>query len=265
MTKIKQVIRAIYSTEAIYKLREMPIFLTILIGIVCGILHMTPFTLRLFEVQTYRFDLQMWSLDHETQEELLYHLPGECYFLNGIFNCNQIDSFTVGEDIDIHFSYVDTDIENGIIFSEDSFVFIAQQQRYVLHYQTLDGLSFGELQGLYDGYDILFDGIAAGLQGVLIVPFVLNVYQTGVVSFFVYILGISALSMVLKFGHPKFITFKEMLNIMVLSSLLPIVAMIIAGLFTPAFSMIIFNMATPIWAYVVYKKHVVPNLQNSSN
>jgi len=148
---------------------------------------------------------------------------------------------------------------------EDHFIFISQQQSYTLFYESLEGLNFGELQNLDNGYEILFNRIANGLRGILIVPFILNVYQSGILSFFVYILGVSALAMILKFGNSTFITYKEMFNIMVFSTLLPIVVMIIVGFIIPAFSMIIFNMGTPLWAYIIYKKHVIPGLQSNSN
>ena len=73
------------------------------------------------------------------------------------------------------------------------------------------------------------------------------------------------LSMLLKFGHTHFLTFKETLNIIVFASVLPIVVVMMIGLMTPAFSTIIFNMGTPLWAYVVYRKYVISGLQGSFN
>ena len=259
--RIKQMIRAIYSAKAVYELRKNPTFITILIAILFGILHMTPFTIRFFLTQTYRFDTQIWAIDDREQAQLLQNLPEDCYILDAVFNCNKMDYFIVGEDVSIHFNDADIDIYNGIVFMESYFIFATEGHIYALSYQSLDGLNFGHLQSLDNGYEILFTRIADALRGMLIVSFVLGVYQTGIVSFFIYILGVSILSMLLKFGHTSFINFKEMFNIMVFASLLPIVVMITIGFFIPGVSMIIFNMGTPLWAYVVYKKYIISGLQ----
>jgi len=262
--KIKQLFHATWQAEAVYELRKTPIFVTVLIAIFLGILQMTPFTISFFEIGTYRFDLQMWDIEDEQQGQLLQSLPEACYISDFTFICDERESFTIGEDISIHFNDPNADLIHGIVFFEQHFVFVANQQDYVLSYGVLDGLHFGELQSLDHGYDILFGRVAEQLRGILIVPFVLGVYQTGILTFFIYILGISAFSMLLKFGHTRFISFKEMLNIMVFAAMLPILIVIAVGLITPAFSTIIFNMGTPLWAYVVYKKYVIPGLQSSS-
>jgi len=261
--RIKQMFRAIYSAKAVYELRKTSLFVTLFIAIALGILQMTPFTIRFFGISPYRFDLQFWGLDDTLQEQLLQSLPEGCYITDFTFICDEEESFTVGEDVIIHFSDTYAEVVNGIIFLEQQFIVVADGQEYVLNYGLLDGLEFGYLQSLDNGYEILFNRVAGQLRGVLIIPFVLGVYQTGVVTFSIYILGISVLSMLLKFGHTSFISFKEMLNIMVFASILPISAVIIIGFITPAFSTIIFNMGTPLWAFIVYKKYIIPGLQGS--
>jgi len=263
--KIKKVFRSIYSARAVYELRKTNLFLTAFIGIFLGILQMTPFTIRFFGTHPYRFDLQMWQLDYEEKELLLLNLPEDCYVLNATLICNETESFVIGENVIIHFSDVDEVIINGIVFREQYFIFIAQQQDYVLSYRIFEGLSFGYLQSLDNGYEVLFSRVAEELRGVLIVPFVLGAYQTGILTFYIYVLCVSGLAMLLKFGHSNFITFKEVVNIIVYASVLPVVIVIIVGLITPAFSTIIFNMGIPLWAYVVYKKYVISELSDSSN
>jgi len=256
-------LRAIGSPKAVYELRSTPLFTTILIAIFLGIAHMTPFTIRFFSISPYRFDLQFWELDYVLQEQLLQNLPEDCYIADFTFTCGEEESFTIGERISIHFNEVHVDIAQGIVFLEQQFIFVADDQEYVLSYGLLNDLKFGYLQNLDNGYDILFERIAGQLRGILVIPFVLGAYQTGIMTYFIYILGISILSMLLKFGHANFISFKEMINIMVFASFLPIVAVVIIGFFTPAFSTIIFNWGTPLWAFIVYKKYVIPGLQGS--
>jgi len=261
---IKKILHAMYSAKAVYELRKTPIFLTILAGICFGILHMTPFTLRFFAVETYRFDQQIWNLNDQSSRQLLQGLPENCYVLEGLLRCEDKNNFVIGEEeVIIHFNDVGAEIFNGIIFMENHFIFVAQQQRHELSYNFLEGVNFGDLQNLDEGYNVLFTLIASALRATLIVPFVFNVYQSGILTYFVYILGVSALSMLLKFGNPKFLSFKEVFTIMVFASLFPIVIMITVGIFIPAFSLIIFNMGTPLWAYLIYKKYVISELQTS--
>ena len=187
--KIKQMIRAMYRAKAVYDLRKTPFFVTVLIAVFLGILQMTPFTLRFFGIQPYRFDTQIWKLNNEAQEQLLQNLPEDCYILDLTLACEIIDGFIVGEGVTIHFNDVDVDMINGIIFMEHYFVFVAELQAYILSYRTLEGLNFGYLQSLDNGYEILFGRVAKALRGILIIPFVLNVYQTGILTFFIYIFG----------------------------------------------------------------------------
>ena len=263
MMKLKLMIRAIYSAKAVYELRKTPFFVTVFIAIILGILHMTPFTIRFFGTHPYRLDLQMWELDYEEKEQLLLYLPEDCYITNASLIC-EAESFVVGEDVSIHFYGDNEDIINGIIFREHYFIFYAQQQEYILSYRMLEGLNFGYLQSLDNGYEVLLNRVAEELRGVLIVPFVLGVYQTGILTYYIFVLGVAAFAMLLRFGHSSFISFKEVINIVVYASVLPIVIVIIVGLFTSAFTTIIFNMGVPLRAYVVYKKYVVSGLSGSS-
>ena len=263
--KIKQMIRTIYSARAVYELRKTPLFTTVFIAIFLGILQMTPFTIRFFGTQPYRLDLQIWELDYVERVQLVLNLPEDCYILSATLICDETEGFTMGEDISIQFNEDDIETINGIIFKNQYFVFVANQQAYVLSYRMLEGLNFGYLQSLDIGYEVLFSRIAEELRGVLIVPLVLGIYQTGIVSFFIYVLVVAALAMLLRFGHTNFISFREVLNIIVFATVLPIVIVIIIGLITPEFSTIIFNMGTPLWAYVIYRKYIISGLQGSSN
>jgi len=263
--KIKQMLRAIYSTKAIYELRKTSIFVTILVAIFLGILQMTPFTILFFGTQPYRQDIQTWALDDDEQRQFIASFPEACQITNAALVCNEAENFVIGEHVYVYFNEPAGEVANGLIFMEAYFTFNAYPQAYTVSYLGLEGLDFGYLQTLDHGYDILFDRIASELRGILVVPFVFRIYQTGIMTYFIYILSVAALAMLLKFGQPKFIKFKEMLNVMVFASMLPVVFVIIIGFMTPAFSTIIFNMGTPLWAYVVYKKHILPGLQESSN
>jgi len=263
---MKRIFQAIYSTKAIYDLRSTPLFLTLVVGLVIGVLHFSPFTFLFFNSQTYRFDSQNWQLTEAEQTQLLQALPADCYFEDSQFHCDEVLSFHLRDDLSLHINYVPEVMENGLIFETDRVRYYVTGQAYTLGYFLLEGLSVHDLQVAEAGYDKLFNALADGLRGILIVPFVFGAYQTGIITYFVYILGISILAMLLKFAHTSFISFKEMVTIMVFSSILPSFVVIIVGfIVTPAFSTLIFNVGTPLWAYLVYRRQVVPGLLDGVN
>ena len=261
--RLRLILRAMYSAKAVYELRKTSILVTILIAIFLGVLQMTPFTIRFFGIEPYRFDLYIWELSASEKQQLVAGLPEDCYIIDATLNCNEKEGFIIGNNISIYFNDPEVKPYNGIVFMDDYFIFTAQGHSYLLSYQSFEGLDFGYLQNIDDGYEVLFNKIAHVLRGLLIMPFVFGSYQTGILTLFIYILGISLLSMLIKFGHTNFISFKEVLNIIVYASIMPIMIVILVGFITPAFSTVIYNMGTPLWAYVVYKKYVIFGLQGS--
>jgi len=257
--------KAVYSLSAIYELRKTPIIITLIAAILLGIMHMSPFTILFLQEDTYRYDLTQWNLSDYEKEVLIDGLPHECGIEGDRLSCNEPYEFNVNEEVIIRFNGDTDGIVEGLVFLEEQLIFIQQGHPYAVSYHKLEGINFGELKQLDEGYELLFMPIAEGLRGLLIVPFVVGVYQTGIISYFIYTFVVAAISMLLKFGHSHFISFKEMFNIIIYSSILPIVVLIVVGiLVTPAFTTVIFNMATPLVAYQVYRRKVIPGLQEIS-
>ena len=94
-------------------------------------------------------------------------------------------------------------------------------------------------------------GAVAGQE---ILPLVLGAYVSGVLTYSVYILVISTLSMVYRLGNSRFPSFREVLGIMIFSSILPIIIGVGLGFVAPMFSNFIYNLGTPMVAYYVYNK-----------
>lgn len=268
MKRLKLIFQSIYSIDAIYELRMTPIIITWVVGMVLGMVQMTPFVLRFFDEDIYRFDQRHWELDDADRYRLVSQLPASCLIRDGLLTCDEFEDFQVNEEVSILFFHLTEDLNHGIAFMENHLIFAAEGQHYMIPYQvTRDSLySFEyafnarELEQWHVIDFHLFAGIANGLRANLIVPFVLNAYQTGILTFFIYTSIVSAISMLLKFGHTKFLTFKEVFSIMVYSSSIPVAAVLIVGIVTPAFSTIIYNMGTPLVAYFVYRNKVVPKL-----
>jgi len=261
--KIKQIMRATFSLKAIYQLRKAPIFLTLVMSLIIGILHFTPFTLTLIGVEPYvRYVEQLWQLTPEARQWLIQALPQECFVSDLQLNCDSVLAYQLDDHFTLLINDETTAIERGLIFTANSIKFVGSDVMQEFSYFHFEGLDFGDLQTHPEGYSIFLNRSAQAFRGVLMMPFVLGSYMTGIISFLGYIFSVSILSMLLKFGHSTFLKYKEVLNIIVFSALLPTMIAIVIGLITPAFTTLIVNLLTPIIAYLVYKKYVVFGLQN---
>jgi len=264
--KLKSIMSTVYSTKAIYESRNASPFLTLLIGLIIGILHFTPHTLAFIELPTYiRHIEQSWQLTSANQENFTTYFPANCVINNLNLTCNEMLRVTVNEGTEILINIDDENLENGLILKVDHFIFVNNGARETFTYNVFEGINFSYLQNSPVGYEIFMNRLAVALRNVLVVSFVLGSYFTGIVSYFAFIITISILSMLLKFGHTSFLKFKEVLSILVFSSVMPAVLVIVIGFATPAFTTLIFNFGTPVIAWFVYKMYVIPGLQNSTN
>lgn len=262
---MKKILQSIYSTNAVFELRNTKIIVSLLTSLCLGSLTFIPFTFLFFELGTYRFDQTNWELTEIEQDEIIQNLPNDCYFADAIFICDSDLVINLRSDLTIHFSDESVNLINGIVFTDSELQFFVNETVYHLSYQVFDNLRFDELISSTYGFDLLFNLIASEIRPQLLPTFVLGAYQTGIISYLIFVLVVTLLSMLLKFGHTHFISFKQMFNLIVFSSMQIVVLLLVVGLaFTPAFTTLIFNFGTPIRAYAVYKKEVIPYLMRQS-
>jgi len=259
--KINLIFRSIFSLNAIYQLRKTPIILSLIVSVFLGILHFTPHSIAFVGIMPHvRHIEQIWELDvDETKLEFLSLMPRNCYIENAVFYCDT--DFTIDTKL-MRFGYqAQMNIDNGLIFTRDYFYFVGHGNMEKFAYHYLNNVNFDELaaDGL-EGYEELMQTIALYLRRLWIIPFISSSYMTGIISYFAYIFTVSVLSMLLKFGHTSFLSFKEVLNILIFSSIGPVVGVIVIGFIFPALTTLLFNLATPLVAWFVYKKYVVPSL-----
>lgn len=255
-----------FSLKTIYQLRKTSLSLTILISLVIGVLHFTPHTLAFFSLEPYiRHMEQIWQITPKMQENLIQILPSQCFIQDFHLSCDEVMTFYINADFGILVNHEDIELQNGLIFMADYFIFVGNGIRKEFSYYYLEGLDFQYLQNDSHGYNVLMNRSAYALRRIWIIPFIFGSYLTGIVSYLGYIVTVSALSMLLKFGHASFLKYKEVLNILVFSSIPIVVVMILIGFIIPAFTILFFNLATPIVAWFVYKKYVIPDLEKTTN
>ncbi len=289
MKKFKLMFKSLYSMDAIYELRKMPIILSLIFGLVLSMMQMTPFGFSLMKDETYRWDEKIWTLTDEEKVKLVESLP-DYSIVDGHLTGSDYYEIKVNSDVSILFNGDANSINNGLVFNQDHLVFVEQGRQYQLSYVLFNGDANSINNGLvfnqdhlvfveqgrqyqlsyvaYEGtnfatanYDDVFAPFAVGLKPHLMAPFLLANYQSGILTFLIYSFVVAAISMLLKFGHTTFLKFKEVLNIVIYSATIPsVIALVFGMLITPAFTTLIFNFGTPIVAYVVYKNKVIPNL-----
>ena len=259
--RLKLILRAPFSLKAIYELRNTPILITIIMIILVGILHFTPFTISFMGILPYERHLeQIWSITDEAPFQVIQTLPVGCNINDLQLNCPEIVKIQIRDDFSVLINQDDIVTNHGLIFMPNNFRIISNGTSQDFSYFHLQGLDFDYLRQHPEGDQILFSRLVLAVQGVSMAPFIMSSYLTGIISFFPYIIVVSALSMLLKFKHSSFPKYREVLNIMVFSALMPTIIAIIVGFFNPAFTSLILNFLTPVVAYFVYKKYVIPEL-----
>ena len=255
-------LKSAYSIDAIFELRKTPIIISLIFGIFLSMMQMTPFAFALLKDDTYRWDEKMWELSDDEKSKIVEPLP-DYYIENGVLSDSEFYEINVNNNIKILFNGDENSVQNGLVFNHDHLVFVENGRQYTLSYLPYEGVNFGDIRNMEVSvaYDAVFDPFAKALKPILIVPYIMGNYQTGVLTFFIYTFVVAALSMLFKFGHTSFISYKEVLNIMIYSGTIPsIIALVLGLIISPAFTTIIFNFGTPLIAYVVYIKKVIPSL-----
>lgn len=256
MNKLKLMLQTTYSIDAIFALKKTPILISLLFLIVLGCMQMTPFAFIFISDDPYRWDQRIWELSETDQEQFVSALPEGCRIEDYKLTCSNFTEIKLSNDVKVLFNGDANEITNGVVFNEDRLVFVEQNRKYEVGYSYFEGLNFDDAS-----YEDVFARVAKSIKPLFVVSFVLGAYQSGIFSSFIFVLVVSALSMLLKFGHTSFLSYKEVLNIVIYSATFPcVMALVIGILFNPGFTTLIFNFGTPLVAYFVYRCRVIPYL-----
>lgn len=256
MNKLKLMLQTTYSIDAIFALKKTPILISLLFLIVLGCMQMTPFAFIFISDDPYRWDQRIWELSETDQEQFVSDLPEGCRVEDYKLTCSDFTEINLSNDVKVLFNGDANEITNGVVFNEDRLVFVEQNRKYEVGYSYFEGLNFDDAS-----YEDVFARVAKSIKPLFVVSFVLGAYQSGIFSSFIFVLVVSALSMLLKFGHTSFLSYKEVLNIVIYSATFPcVMALVIGILFNPGFTTLIFNFGTPLVAYFVYRCRVIPYL-----
>ena len=255
MKNLKLIMKAPFSLEAIFELRKSPLFVALLAGAIFSMLLITSNALQFLKVETYRFDQSMWAFTEENYEEIEMMLP-DCQVSDSQLVCAESPVIKVNDAVLIGFNQTLAPTQAGVVFNEDEILFSDGGALHELPYTVFEDFNFKAASA-----DDVLNRVAASIQPVLVFSYVLAAYQIGFLVYFIYIVMVAAISMLLRFGHTSFVPYREVLKVMIFSSMGPVLIALIIGLvFTPGFETLIFQFGTPFVAYAVYRKQLIPHL-----
>ncbi|MDE5977855.1 MAG: DUF1189 domain-containing protein [Turicibacter sp.] len=255
MKNIKLMLETTYSIDAIFELRKTSILISLFFLILISFMLITPFSFLLIGDNFYRWDDQDWNLSEGDRVLLEESLPKKCSIDNQILTCSQFVEINLSNGVQVLFNAEDSMINDGLIFNEDYLVFAEQGRVYKIAYSYFEDVDFQ-----YATYEDIFSRLASSIKPIFIMPFILGAYRIGLLSTFIFTFVVASLGMLLKFKHANFLSYKEVLNLVIYSSTFPSVMALVIGMFNVGLGMIIYNIATIVVSYFVYKLRVIPYL-----
>ena len=106
----------------------------------------------------------------------------------------------------------------------------------------------------------MFMRVASTIKPMFMPAMLLETYQSGILLTFGFVLIVSVLFMLLRIGRQSFLSYKEVLNLVIYSSTFPAIMSLVIGMFNGAWSIIIYNIGTLIVLFFVYRSRVEPYL-----
>ena len=255
MKKLKLMLETSYSIDAIFHLRKSSIIVSLLFLVMLSIMQMTPTAFALIGDAPYRWDLNIWKVSETSKHVLENSLPTDCMVNNQLLSCKQSNVIELPEGIKVAFNSSQDQVNNGLIFNDDYFLFIENGNEYKLGYSKFEDLNFAETS-----YDDIFNRVASTIKPVFMPSLLMATYQSGILLTFVFTVVVSILFMLLKMGRQTFLTYKEVLNLVIYSSTFPAVMALVIGMFNSALSMIIYNIGTLVVLFFVYRQKIEPYL-----
>ena len=255
MKKLKCMLETSYSIDAIFYLRKSSILVSLVFLIILSIMQMTPTAFVLIGDAPYRWDLNVWDISESSQHLLEDNLPDDCVVNNYKLSCKQSLDIVLQNEVRVAFNLPTSTVRNGLIFNEDHFLFVIDDMNYKFDYSKFEGVDFSNIT-----YDEMFMRVASTIKPMFMPAMLLETYQSGILLTFGFVLIVSVLFMLLRIGRQVFLSYKEVLNLVIYSSTFPAIMALVIGMFNGAWSIIIYNIGTLIVLFFVYRSRVEPYL-----
>ncbi|QVK17223.1 DUF1189 family protein [Mycoplasmatota bacterium] len=263
---MKKLFQTIYSINAISELKNIKIskslFLLIIyslflnFGLAFSIIQMDTFDPTIISKEIY----QGLSRDHVNQ------LPN-CQVINSKLICNSSDVFTQefnNFNLVINPQNDDSLVQHktNILFLKDKISIVNDTSTYDLNYQQFKNVDFNSYKKTESKYviDDLSNRLFLSIKPLILLPLLLTIYLIVVSLNIIFILGLAGLGTLLNIGNKHPLSYKQLLNIVILSSLTPtLISFFVSIIISPIFGVVIYNFSLALFFLYVYKNVIKGN------
>lgn len=264
--KMKKLFKTIYSINAISELKNIKLRKSLLLlvvytlflnfGLAFSIIRMDSFDPTIFSKEIYQ------GISRDKIEKL-----PNCQVINSQLICNSsevfIQEFT-------NFNLIinpqnDTNIKHNktnILFLKDKISIVKDTTSYDLNYQQFKNVDFNHYKEVESKFVIsdISNRLFLSVKPFILFPLLLTVYFI-VISFnIIFILGLAGLGILLNIGSKSTFNYKQLLNLVILSSLTPtIISFFISIFISPIFGVVIYNFSLALFFLYINKNVIKGN------
>lgn len=264
----KRFIESIISITSIYEFRKLSWGKVMLHFLILTVIISFPLNIRVIRNKGLRVDKESSQILSMMTKDFREQLPNDCSITLLGLACHvsqnvHIDAGDITLIINADPSFQAPPY--SLVFYRDKIVFmkekLVKESSYIDYKEPV---VFGDIKSksinvvkerLLSGFEDSFEAIDI-LEGIL---FVTGSY---LLMNLLYLVIASGLAMLLKFGHARFITYREIVKIFIFSSTIPTLFGFIIGFAfqIEPFIPVIYQFGTPIIFLVVYYRQIVPDL-----
>lgn len=260
--------------ESVFDLFSISIWKFFLYFIILNLMMMIPLTIGIINLEVADYSRYGMDFADELPEWIPEGLPTSCVIENHRLSCadDTVYQYQITNNdtvYDIYFNastgtqFEDT---NAIVFYESVFhVYFSNRSVMEFSYSGFNYLNFADLHSMTqeEASDVLFDSIFRSIRPSIILPLMLYTLGILMLTNFLLIVAISALSMMFKFTQTGFLKYPDMIKLMIVSSTFPsFVNLALNSFGMSAFTSISYNYITPVIAFVIYRMNKSKEIHN---
>ncbi|TVP94166.1 MAG: hypothetical protein EA374_07745 [Acholeplasmatales bacterium] len=263
----------LYRPERFTALAKLKLPVFILYFILLNLVMYSPLSFSVLSMNN--FDTRMLGIDITEDIPAWFpgELPGDCRIHDWQLLCHDDTVHTFvwpyqGTDYTVTINApvgADLDTARSVVFKRDTLsLTLEENQTFVIPYNGFDFVDFEDVRTMQpDDAAMLFtNGFLSGLGRYAVLPLLL--YSVGglMLANIIFILLMSAATMLFRIGMPGFPNFATMLKLFVIATTPPAIIVFVLGLLNmTAFATLAFNFITPLAALLIYRRNS-QSLQN---
>lgn len=264
----KQFVGSLKSVALIYSYRHTSLGRVILYYLLLILLLAFPLNLSNVRNKGLNLNKEKRQITSMITEDYIEDLPADCD-INGVtgLSCHQSEQVEIdagGIKMIINALPTYKPEKNSLVFYPNHITFMKETLVKESTYRSYEGvISFSDLKDLpvEEATATLISGFEESFEAIDILNGVIFVTGSYLLMNTIYILLAASLSMLLKFAHPRFLSYKEIVKLFVYASTWPTLIGLVLGLFElQPFTPVVYQFGTPLMFLLVYYKQIKPEV-----